>query len=186
MAKYEDLVKEAKSFADRNDKMNAARARTLAKVVKTGCDRNDENNRKRAVTTIKAIKAHDERSEKRAERIERTVRDDGEKTRDHIDRVVGSVPLSFGQWLGCCFVGFVVGFFGFLFYLGGAERGVFLCTTNWTVQRDAAGNFIANVATYEPWLVAIWIFATVTAVVGFLITYAICSNYNARNASEED
>jgi len=179
--KSEDLLRKAENI----DKMNAARARTIAKCIKTGCDRNDENNRKRSVTELKAIKAHDERSEKRSSDIKATVRDEGEKIRDHIDSATGSAPLSFGQWLGCCFVGFVAGFFGFLFYLGGAERGVFLCTTNWDTQRDTAGNFITNVATYEPWLVAIWIFAIITAVIGFLITYGCCSNYNARHASDE-
>jgi len=101
------------------------------------------------------------------------------ETRSLICRVLGGEPLSFGQWCGCCFVGLVTGLLGFWFFLAGAEKGTWLCTTTWATVRDTAGNWLDKVPSYHPWMTAIWIFAIFACIIGFCITYSICSNHNS-------
>ena len=107
------------------------------------------------------------------------IKKEHKETRSLICRVLGGEPLSFGQWCGCCFVGLVTGLLGFWFFLAGAEKGTWLCTTTWTVVRDTAGNWLDKVPNYHPWMTAIWIFAIFACIIGFCITYSICSNHNS-------
>lgn len=184
MAKYEDLLKEARSIAANSDKMNAARARNVAKVVKVAADRNDENSRKRSVTLAKVVKAHEDRSEKRASDIRKTVTDDGEKTRDLITRTSGYTPCTFGQWLAALVIALVVGiiFFCILYY--GAKSGAFLSTAaGVTVVRDAAGNYLNRVEEYVPYMPAIWGFTALMFVAGLLTPLGLFNLYNAKQHS---
>lgn len=107
------------------------------------------------------------------------IKKEHKETRSLICRVLGGEPLSFGQWCGCCFVGLVTGLLGFWFFLAGAEKGTWLCTTTWNIVRDTAGNWLDKVPSYHPWMTAIWIFAIFACIIGFCITYSICSNHNS-------
>ena len=73
------------------------------------------------------------------------IKKEHKETRSLICRVLGGEPLSFGQWCGCCFVGLVTGLLGFWFFLAGAEKGTWLCTTTWNIVRDTAGNWLDKV-----------------------------------------
>ena len=181
--KYEDLLMEAKKVAERNDKANAARARSLAKVAKVGFDRNDENSRKRTVTLAKVVKTHDERSEKRCTDIKKTVTDDGDKTRDLITRTSGYTPCTLGQWLAACVIALLVGIIFFCILYFGAKSGAFLSTAaGVTVVRDTDGNFLNNVKEYIPYMPAIWGFTGLMFVAGLLVPLGLFNIHNAKHS----
>ena len=68
-----------------------------------------------------------------------------------------------------------------LYYL--AENGVMLCNMEYTVLRDASGNFVKTVAVYHPLVPFIWLFAIMLSVGVFLFDFGLLSSYSSEEES---